>query len=91
MDRSSGYGSPCRGGRMKVVVGLPVKEADLPPHSKFERAQPRKALVLGEGPAKISIIYCMYGPPRAFFLDLSRAASLKRAPDLTSAAWRGSG
>ncbi|OWM63181.1 hypothetical protein CDL15_Pgr022326 [Punica granatum] len=26
MDRSSGHGSPCRGGRMKVVVGLPVKE-----------------------------------------------------------------
>ncbi|PKI68275.1 hypothetical protein CRG98_011355 [Punica granatum] len=26
VDRSSGHGSPCHGGRMKVVVGLPAKE-----------------------------------------------------------------
>ncbi|OWM82701.1 hypothetical protein CDL15_Pgr014189 [Punica granatum] len=31
-------------------------------------------LTLGEGPAKISILECMCGPPRALFLDLSRAA-----------------
>ncbi|OWM84388.1 hypothetical protein CDL15_Pgr017492 [Punica granatum] len=65
VDRSSGHGSPCRGGRMKVAVGLPAKEVlthlyvDLPSHSEFERAQPRKALVLGEGPAEISILECM--------------------------------
>ncbi|OWM84436.1 hypothetical protein CDL15_Pgr026444 [Punica granatum] len=26
VDRPSGHGSPCRGGRVKVAVGLPAKE-----------------------------------------------------------------
>ncbi|OWM73918.1 hypothetical protein CDL15_Pgr008068 [Punica granatum] len=26
VDRPSGHGSPCRGGRVKVAIGLPVKE-----------------------------------------------------------------
>ncbi|PKI36946.1 hypothetical protein CRG98_042647 [Punica granatum] len=47
VDRPSSQGSPCHGGRVKVAVGLPAKDvfnhlyepkADLPPHSKFERA-----------------------------------------------------
>ncbi|OWM84128.1 hypothetical protein CDL15_Pgr028820 [Punica granatum] len=50
------------------------KGADLPPHSGFERARPRKAPVLDEGLAEISMLECMCGPPRAIFLDLSRAA-----------------
>ncbi|PKI64282.1 hypothetical protein CRG98_015322 [Punica granatum] len=41
---------------------------------ELERARLRKAPVLGEDLAEASILECVRGPPRALFLDLSKAA-----------------